>query len=125
MKRNIVTTTQTEVLSAKSLGIINSLTQGYINVNSVYHLIKLEMPLKFRVDYYNSFKNVKIFVPHRSLSPYDQQASLHFRQALWALLLPVTIYQPISDIFRSYVMQVKINFHFNLFDKGLFIFDRD
>jgi len=78
--------------------------------------LKPDLPLHFKNVSNDTNKDVKLIVPRRTFSPYDQQATLHFRPALWALFLPVTVHQQVTDIVRSYVMQVKINFYFNLFN---------
>jgi hypothetical protein len=115
-----------DVLPARNLGIINSLTDGYVNMTLKYQLIMLELPLLYQRVFNYRYNDIKVFVPHRSFSPYDQQATLHFRSALWALLLPVTIQQSVSDIFRSYVMQVKTGSPFYMFDKDRFyVLDSD
>jgi hypothetical protein len=89
-------------------------------------LVRPVLPLHFYTAYTFGYKNIKLFVPHRSLSPYGQQGTIHFRSALWALLLPVTIEQKVSDIFRSYVMQVSLISIRIDFDKSPFyVFDSD
>eukprot|EP00906_Rhabdomonas_costata_P020517 RCo029880 len=37
--------------------------------------------------------------------PYNAQATLHFYEALWGMLLPITVHGRVSDIWRSYVVQ--------------------
>jgi hypothetical protein len=115
-----------DVLPLKNLGVINSLNEGYVEVKFEYELIRPELPLRLRIVYDDDYKDMKVLVPHRAFSPYDQRATLHFQSVLWALLLPVTIQQSVSDIFRSYVMQVKTSFPFHTFDKSPFyILNRD
>jgi hypothetical protein len=42
-------------------------------------------------------------VPTDKLSPYNAQATLHFQNALWSLLLPITVHGRVADIWRSYI----------------------
>lgn len=44
-------------------------------------------------------------VPSTVMSPYNAQATLHFKEAFWALYLPVTVAGRVSDIWRSYFAQ--------------------
>ena len=37
--------------------------------------------------------------------PYNAQATLHYRDALWTLLLPISVHGRVADILRSYAMQ--------------------
>jgi len=37
--------------------------------------------------------------------PYNAQATIHFYDAFWALLLPVSVAGRVSDIWRSYIAQ--------------------
>jgi len=44
-------------------------------------------------------------VPTGVLTPYNAQATLHFKAGFWALLLPITVHGRVSDIWRSYFAQ--------------------
>ncbi|CAM9930492.1 unnamed protein product, partial [Sphacelaria rigidula] len=44
-------------------------------------------------------------VPSSAFTPYNAQATLHFSVAFWGLLLPVTVDERVSDIWRSYFTQ--------------------
>ncbi|CAM9888325.1 unnamed protein product, partial [Sphacelaria rigidula] len=44
-------------------------------------------------------------VPPSAFTPYNAQATLHFSVAFWGLLLPVTVDERVSDIWRSYFTQ--------------------
>jgi hypothetical protein len=81
-----------------------------------YRFVRPNLPLHFKNVSNDTNKDVKLIVPRRTFSPYDQQTTLHLRPALWALFLPVTVHQQITDIYRSYVMEVRINSYLNLFD---------
>ena len=39
------------------------------------------------------------------MAPFNAQATLFMRDALWALLLPITVHGRISDIWRGYLVQ--------------------
>eukprot|EP01006_Ploeotia_vitrea_P031135 TRINITY_DN63440_c0_g1_i1.p1 TRINITY_DN63440_c0_g1~~TRINITY_DN63440_c0_g1_i1.p1 ORF type:complete len:384 (+),score=14.84 TRINITY_DN63440_c0_g1_i1:157-1308(+) len=40
-----------------------------------------------------------------TMTPYNAQATLHFKEAFWGLLLPITVHGRVSDIWRSYFTQ--------------------
>ena len=42
---------------------------------------------------------------HLRLQPYASQATLHTYEALWSLLLPITVHGRVTDIWRAYLAQ--------------------
>ncbi|CAF0920099.1 unnamed protein product [Adineta ricciae] len=89
-KPNFLFPTLHGVWSSQNLGVIHSLDETSLQSKKMSR---------------NDKNHVKLIAPRRTFSPYDQQATLHLQSALWALLLPVTIDQKRSHLFRSYVMQ--------------------
>ncbi|CAJ1939604.1 unnamed protein product [Cylindrotheca closterium] len=53
----------------------------------------------------NSEGATNVLVPKHVYSPYNAQASIHTKPALWATLLPTTVPGRVSDIWRSYFAQ--------------------
>ncbi len=51
------------------------------------------------------FSGAILKIPNSVVVPYNAQATLHFYDAFWALLLPVTVAGRVSDIWRSYIGQ--------------------
>ena len=68
------------------------------DVDAVYRLTR-EIPFKFQET------GVNIAVPPKVFVPYNAQANLHTRSAMWALLLPTTVEGRVSDIWRGYAAQ--------------------
>jgi hypothetical protein len=50
-------------------------------------------------------RNSVFLLPTGVYTPYNAQATLHFRRAFYALYLPVTVAGRVSDIWRAYVSQ--------------------
>lgn len=50
-------------------------------------------------------RDMTLLVPVHTYSPYNAQATLHTKNALWAMLLPGTVPGRVSDIWRSYFAQ--------------------
>ncbi|CAF1134273.1 unnamed protein product [Adineta steineri] len=104
-KQIISTQTLRGLWPTKNIGIIHSLTECQVDVDSVYKSVVPGFPLRFQKISNDRNKDVKLIAPRRTFSPYNKQSTLHLRPSLWALLLPVTVSQQVSDIYRSYVMQ--------------------
>ncbi len=68
------------------------------DVDAVYRLTR-EIPFDFEND------SKAIEVPLRVFVPYNAQANIHTRAAMWALFLPVTVEGRVSDIWRGYISQ--------------------
>jgi len=98
IKNNHSYSTTISKLPSKSIGIIQSLANHDPDVDAIY---RLTQPIPF--DFPSSGKPV--VVPINSYSPYNAQATLHTYDALWSLLLPVTVHGRVSDIWRGYITQ--------------------
>jgi len=77
--------------------VLQSVANNDPDVDSVYRLTRA-LPFDFR-------GNVSVVIPKGVFSPYNAQASLHAYDALWALLLPITVPGRVSDIWRAYLAQ--------------------
>lgn len=87
-----------ESISVSRVGVFQSLANNDPDVDAIYRLAK-EIPFSFR-------KSATIFAaaPGR-VAPFNAQATLWTKDALWGMLLPVTVHGRVSDIWRSYFMQ--------------------
>lgn len=94
-----VGTISKNVTTAK-VGVYQSLADWDPDVDAIYRLTR-PLPLNFdKVPAKGA-----LVLPHGTFSPYNAQATLFTEDALWALLLPVTVHGRVSDIWRSYFMQ--------------------
>lgn len=92
--------------STKNIGVVQSVFREYPDIDTNSRSLAGHSPLKLRNLAEDAEIDVKLIIPRRSFSPYNDQATLHLYSALWALLLPVTIGYQLADIWRSYIMQV-------------------
>lgn len=95
-------------LKLSDIGVVQSLANGDPDVDAIY---RLTQPLPF--NFKTQKKYAYVAIPQDSWSPYNAQATLHLHNALWALLLPITVHGRVSDIWRSYMAQ-KIGRYLNL-----------
>ena len=98
IKNNHSYATKLKKIPAKEVGIIQSLANHDPDVDAIY---RLTQPIPF--DFPSTGKPVA--VPKNSYAPYNAQATLHTYDALWSLLLPVTVHGRVSDIWRGYITQ--------------------
>ena len=87
-------------LKARSIAVLQSLAEYEPDVDAIY---RLTMPIPF---FFNRPKEDKhLMVPKGTLTPYNAQATLHFRAGFFGLFLPITVAGRVSDIWRSYIAQ--------------------
>jgi len=98
IKNNHTYESKVTKIPVKDVGIIQSLANHDPDVDAIY---RLTQPIPF--DFPSKGKPVA--VPKNSYSPYNAQATLHTYDALWSLLLPVTVHGRVSDIWRGYITQ--------------------
>ena len=63
---------------------------------------------KWHEDFYfdtSAAKASRLMIPPKKFTPYNSKATTHMYNAFWALLLPWTVTEPVSDIWRSYFAQ--------------------
>ena len=49
--------------------------------------------------------STKVVLPHAVFAPYDARSTVHLHEAFWSLLLPNTVSELRSDVWRSYIAQ--------------------
>lgn len=80
-----------------NIGVIQYVVNNAPDVDSFYHLTN-PYPLTFQYAH-------SLLVPLHSYSPYNSQSTIHMKDAFWAMLLPSTLHEGISDVWRSYFAQ--------------------
>ena len=99
-KRSFNSTLDEIKIHRASVGVLQSLADVQPDVDAIYRLT-MKIPFSF-----NRLKETRpLVVPHGVLTPYNAQATLHFKRAFWGLFLPVTVNGRVSDIWRSYIVQ--------------------
>ena len=86
----------TQDVELNSVAVIQSLADHDPDVDAIYRLTR-KVPFDFGID-----NTHPVALPPTSYSPYNAQATVHARQAFWAMLLPRTVPGRVSDIWRSY-----------------------
>ncbi len=85
-------------LPVESIGIIHFLANQTPDVD----LCRLKMHMPFNFD---QTRRDSVMVPKESITPFISQATLFQYQSLWMLLLPVSVTDRLSDIWRSFIAQ--------------------
>jgi len=85
--------------SVRNVGVFQSLANHEPDVDGIF---RLTLPIPFNWD--ESAQDTLV-LPPGVLAPYNAQAQLSMRSALWALLLPVSVHGRVSDIWRAYFAQ--------------------
>ncbi len=85
----------------KRLAVLQALADHEPDVDAIFRLI-IGTPRNFKRP-----KNDAdiLVVPSDSYSPFNAQATLHYREAFFALFLPVSLSGRVSDIWRAYIAQ--------------------
>ena len=87
-------------LKASSIGVLQSLADYQPDVDAIF---RLTMPVPF---FFNRPKeNKHLMIPRGHFTPYNAQATLHFRAGFFGLFLPITVSGRVTDIWRSYIAQ--------------------
>eukprot|EP01038_Epipyxis_sp_PR26KG_P006993 gene6993-9557_t len=94
--------TDAKKLPLSSVGIIQSLANHDPDVDAIY---RLTQPLPFNFLNILSGGSNALLVPDDAYAPYNAQATLHFYDSFWSLLLPVSVHGRVSDIWRGYFAQ--------------------
>ena len=88
-------------IKLSSIGVIQSLCVGDPDHDTVYRSTRHAAEFTFD----NSIKALPLLVPLHKYSPYNAQATTHLYHAFWGLYLPITVQDPVADIWRSYINQ--------------------
>lgn len=83
-----------------SMAVLQSLADQQPDVDAIFRLT-MKIPFSFK----QSDEAKPLVVPRGVLTPYNAQATLHFKKSFWGLFLPVTVNGRVSDIWRSYIAQ--------------------
>lgn len=86
--------------AAQRVAIWQSLADEHPDIDGIHRLTR--KPLIFAFD--SATPQASLVGPAGVNAPYNAQATLYTRRALWGLLLPVTVHGRVSDIWRSYIV---------------------
>ena len=96
------TTIKGTFLPTKSVAVLQSLADVQPDVDAIFRVtVSTPRPFAFK----RTDETRPLMIPNGVLTPYNAQATLHFKSAFWALLLPITVHRQVSDIWRSYIAQ--------------------
>jgi len=84
-----------------SVGVVQTVCEGDPNFDAVFRLTR-NLPVYFRKD---PKRSLRLLVPKNKYSPYNAQATVHMYSAFWGLLLPWSVPQRVTAIWRSYFTQ--------------------
>lgn len=86
-------------MKQSTTAVFQSLADHEPDVDGVFRLTR-NIPFDF-----DTKSTRTLVIPHGTLTPYNAQATLVLKPALWSLLLPVSVHGRVSDIWRSYIAQ--------------------
>jgi hypothetical protein len=86
-------------LPAAQIGAIQSLAQNDPDMDAIY---RLTQPIPFE---FTAPAGLLVRIPNGVRAPFNAQACLWNHDALWGMLLPITVHGRVSDIWRSYMTQ--------------------
>ena len=110
-------------VDTESIGVLQSLADHQPDLDAIY---RITMPNPFFFKRNNETK--PLLVPKQVLTPYNAQATLHFKKSFWGLLLPCTVHGRVSDIWRSYFSQRlfwQTNLRFGFLPRPLVVHQRN
>jgi len=84
--------------ATKKVVVLQSLADNDPDVDGIFRLTR---PLP----HFFASSPAAVALPEGVMAPYNAQACLFLEDALWSLLLPVTVHGRVSDIWRSYFTQ--------------------
>ena len=85
---------------SKAIGVFQSLANHDPDVDAIY---RLTQPLPF--DFDPPYENQTVLIPTGAYSPFNAQATLFTYEAMFILILPITVHGRVADIWRSYFGQ--------------------
>ena len=83
----------------REVGVIQYLADNNPDIDALHRMSK-PLPITFPLDGASA-----VLVPTHAYSPYNAQATIHTRNAMFAMLLPSTVPGRVSDIWRGYFAQ--------------------
>lgn len=96
---------KTQSFPSETIGILQSLANHDPDVDAIYRLtepLPLDFPITLNTHHKQPNSNIPMILPKGMYAPYNAQATMHLDNALWSLLLPVTVAGRVSDIWRGY-----------------------
>ncbi len=106
-----------------SIGVLQSLADIQPDVDAIYRLT-MKIPFSFN----HLIDTRPLLVPRGVLTPFNAQATFHFKDAFWGLLLPIAVNGRVSDIWRSYIVGRLFwdcGLHFGFLAQPLVVQDRN
>jgi len=91
-----VTESQQLLNNCSKIGVFQSLANHNPDVDAIYRMVG-DIPIYFR-----GGGDIRV-LPKGTFAPWNAQATLITKRALWGLLLPVSVTGRVSDIWRSYI----------------------
>lgn len=88
------------MLENDQIFILHAPAETYPDVDSIYRLGLNPYPLKRQ-----NTQAVPFAIRRGTLMPYNAETTVHYERAFWGLMLPSTVTDRISDVWRSYVSQ--------------------
>ena len=88
-----------ERVAVSRIGVIQFTADHDPDVDAVYRMTRT-IPFDFQ-----DSPQTSVLIPLDTYSPYNAQATLHTKNALWATLLPFTVPGRVSDIWRGFFAQ--------------------
>uniref|UniRef100_A0A6S8YTD0 Uncharacterized protein n=1 Tax=Chaetoceros debilis TaxID=122233 RepID=A0A6S8YTD0_9STRA len=85
----------------REVGVIQYLADNNPDIDALHRMSK-PLPITFPLD---GASASAVLVPTHAYSPYNAQATIHTRNAMFAMLLPSTVPGRVSDIWRGYFAQ--------------------
>ena len=90
----------TTKIKTSSIAVLQSLADYQPDVDAIY---RLTMPVPFF--FKRPKQNKHLMIPKGCLTPYNAQATLHFKAGFFGLFLPITVSGRVTDIWRSFIAQ--------------------
>jgi hypothetical protein len=99
------------------IGVVQSLANIDPDVDAIYRLSpRAALPLPTR---FHTRAKGPVVYGKNVFAPWNAQATMFARDAMWAMLLPATVHGRVSDIWRSYISQAlmwTVNQHVMFYD---------
>ena len=85
-------------LHSNKIAVLQSLADYQPDVDAIF---RITMPIPIWFD--RKQETRPLIVPDGVFTPYNAQATLHFKAGFWGLYLPISVTGRVSDIWRSYI----------------------
>jgi hypothetical protein len=105
LEYNVENGKRSQEFPSETIGILQSLANHDPDVDAIYRLtqpLPFDFPISLVTHHKRKNTNLPRVLPRGVYAPYNAQATMHMENALWSLLLPVTVAGRVSDIWRGY-----------------------